>query len=128
MELSKTTKYIFLSHFIAVMIFGVWFFVSPESWSTLTGWPNEPSAGRILGGVLIAIGFSSLLAFRATTWEEVEIIVIMVLIYNIVGIVGMLWNYAYLTLPVAGYGIIGLYGLYLILYFYVYYDAKLKKA
>ena len=128
MEISKTTKYIFLLHFIIMMIFGVWYFVSPESWSTLTGWPDAPSTGRMFGAALIAMGLGALFAFRASTWEEVEIIVLMELIWNIVGLVGMIWNFAYLTLPVVGWALIGLLGLFFILYFYVYYDAKLKKA
>ena len=128
MELSKTTKYIFLLHFIVMIIFGAWYFVSPESWSTLTGWPDAPSTGRMLGAALISMGLGALFAFRASTWEEVEIIVLMELIWNIVGLVGMIWNFAYLTLPVVGWALIGLLGLFFILYFYVYYDAKLKKA
>ena len=128
MEISKTTKYIFLLHFITMIIFGAWYFVSPESWSTLTGWPDAPSTGRMFGAALIAMGLGALFAFRASTWEEVEIIVLMELIWNIVGLVGMIWNFAYLTLPVVGWALVGLLGLFFILYFYVYYDAKLKKA
>lgn len=128
MELSKSAKYVFLMHFIAVIIFGVWFFIAPETWSTLTGWPDEASAGRILGAALIGMAILGLLGYRASTWEEVEIIVYMLLIYNILGLVGMLWNYAYLTLPIAGWGIVGLYALFFFLFFYVYYEAKLKKA
>ena len=110
------------------MIFGVWFFIAPETWSTLTGWPDEASTGRILGAAIIAIGSAAFFGFRASKWEEIEIVVLMELVWNIVGLVGMLWNFAVFTLPIAGWLIVGLLGLYFVLYFYVYYEAKLKKA
>ena len=123
-ELSSLTKYIFLLTFIAQIIFGVWFFVSPESWVVMTGWPNEIAAGRVLGAIIMVFALGSLLAFRATSWEQVELFVIMQLLYNILGFVAMLWNYATMTLPVAGYGIMGLFALFLVFYLFVYYKAK----
>ena len=123
-ELSSITKYIFLLTFIIQIIFGVWFFVSPESWVTLTGWPNEVNSGRVLGAVIIALALGALLAYRATSWEQVELFVIMQLLYNLLGLVAMLWNYATVALPVAGWLIIGLLALFLVFYLFVYYKAK----
>jgi Ca2+/Na+ antiporter len=123
-ELSSITKYIFLLTFIIQIIFGVWFFVSPESWVTLTGWPNEVNSGRVLGAVIMALALGALLAYRATSWEQVELFVIMQLLYNLLGLVAMLWNYATVALPVAGWLIIGLLALYLVFYLFVYYKAK----
>ena len=81
MEITKLAKYVFLIHFITCMIFGAWYFISPESWSALTGWPTETAAGRILGAALIALGLAAFFAFRASTWEEIEIIVLVELIF-----------------------------------------------
>ena len=128
MEITKLAKYVFLIHFITCMIFGAWYFISPESWSALTGWPTETAAGRILGAALIALGLAAFFAFRASTWEEIEIIVLVELIWNALAMVGMIWNYVYLTLPIAGWLNTGLLALFFVLYFYVYYEAKLKKA
>jgi Ca2+/Na+ antiporter len=123
-ELSSITKYIFILTFIVQIIFGVWFFVSPESWVTLTGWPNEVNSGRVLGAVTIALALGAFLAYRATSWEQVELFVIMQLLYNLLGLVAMLWNYATVALPVAGWLIIGLLALYLVFYLFVYYKKK----
>ena len=123
-ELSSITKYIFLLTFIVQIIFGVWFFVSPESWVTMTGWPNEVNSGRVLGAVIMALALGALLAYRATSWEQVELFVIMQLLYNLLGLVAMLWNYAIAALPVAGWLIIGLLALYLVFYLFVYYKEK----
>jgi len=123
-ELSKLSKYIFLLAFIAQIIFGVWFFLAPESWSTLTGWPTETAAGRALGAGIIALAMGGLLAYRATSWDKVELYVIMQLFWNIFGLIAMLWAYFTMTLPMATWLIVGLLGLYLILFLYVYMQEK----
>jgi Ca2+/Na+ antiporter len=118
------TKYIFLLTFIVQIIFGVWFFVSPESWVTMTGWPNEVNSGRVLGAVIMALALGALLAYRATSWEQVELFVIMQILYNILGLVAMLWNYATVALPVAGWLIVVLLAIYLVFYLFVCYKEK----
>ena len=123
-ELSSLAKYIFLVSFLAQIIFGVLFFFSPESWIALTGWPNEPSTGRVLGAAILVLALGGLLAYRATSWEQVELFVIMQILWNILGLVAMLWNLAIMTLPVAVWLIIGLLALFLVLYLFVYYKAK----
>ena len=123
-ELSSIAKYIFLLTFIAQIFFGVWFFIAPESWVAMTGWPNELAAGRVLGAANMVLALGALLAFRATSWEQVELFVIMQILWDILGLIAMLWNYATMALPVAGYGIMGIFGLYLVFYLFVYYKAK----
>jgi hypothetical protein len=123
-ELSSLTKYIFLLTFIAQIIFGVWFFFSPESWISITGWPNEPGAGRVLGAAIMVLALGALLAFRTTSWEQVELFVIIQLLWNILGLVGMIWNYVTMTLPVAALLIMGIFAVFLVFYIYVYYQAK----
>jgi hypothetical protein len=90
-NISNIARYVFLLAFIVDLIFGVWYFISPESWTALTGWPTETASGRMLG---------------------------------VAGVIGMIWNYATMTLPVAGWFMTGLLALFLILFGYVYYQAK----
>ncbi|MHA2025543.1 MAG: hypothetical protein ACW98U_06540 [Candidatus Thorarchaeota archaeon] len=123
-EVSKFSKYIFLLAFITQIIFGVWFFVAPESWSALTGWPLELSAGRVLGAAIMVLALGGLLAYRATSWDKVELFVIMQVLWNLLGLIAILWAYATMTLPVATWLIVGLLGLFLILFIYVYYQEK----
>ncbi len=123
-EISKISKYIFLLAFIVQIIFGVWFFVAPETWSTLTGWPVETAAGRALGAAIIVLALGGLLAYRAASWDKVELFVIMQILWNILGLIAMLWAYFTMTLPVATWLIVGLLGLLLILFLYVYMQEK----
>jgi hypothetical protein len=69
--------------------------------------------------LMIAVG--SFLAYRKTTWDQVEIYVIMELIYNILGAIGMLWNVFTVSLPVIAWALIGLLGLFSVLFLYVYF-------
>lgn len=123
-ELASLTRYIFLMAFILQILFGVWFFISPESWSAITAWPSEDAAGRVLGAAIIVLALGSLLAYRATSWEQVELFVIMQILWNLLGLVAMLWAYATMTLPVIAWLNIGLLALFLVLFLYVYYSAK----
>ncbi len=120
-ELSKLSKYIFLFHFFVALVFGVIWFAAPEFWNTLTGWPSEIASGRIVGMATIMLAIGCLFGYRATSWEQVEILVIMELIFNILGAIGMVWNIiAIPTLPVVAWLLIGLMGLFAVLFLYVF--------
>ncbi|MHA1928043.1 MAG: hypothetical protein ACTSV2_05610 [Candidatus Thorarchaeota archaeon] len=128
MELPKMAKTVFLLHFIVCIVLGIWYFLAPELWSSVTGWPIETAAGRMLGAAIIAFGIASFLCFRATTWEQVEFLVLMEITWNLLACIGMIWNIAYIDLPIIAWMNTALVGIFFVLFFYLYYDAKLKKA
>ena len=103
------------------LIFGAWFFLAPETWNAVTGWPDEVASGRIVGVALLTMAIGSLLAYRAASWAELEIYLIMELVWNIVALIGMVWNYATMTLPIAALLMAGLLALFSVLYLYVYF-------
>ena len=123
-EISKISRYVFLLAFVAQIIFGVWYFIAPETWSTLTGWPLETGAGRVLGAAIVALALGGFLAYRAASWSQVELYVMMQLFWNIFGLIAMLWAYFTMTLPMATWLIVGLLGLFLVLFLYVYMQEK----
>ncbi len=123
-EISKLARYVLLLYFIATVIFGVWFFLSPESWNSLTGWPEEIAAGRMVGAAFTALAIGSFLAYRAKSWEQIQIFVMLIIIWALLAVVGMLWNIATQTLPVAAWLMSGLAAVFLILFLYIYYQAK----
>ncbi|MFX1370134.1 MAG: hypothetical protein ACFFAY_16205, partial [Promethearchaeota archaeon] len=75
-EIPSYAKYIFLLGFIVSLIFGAWYFISPESWCDFTDWPAEYSSLRIVGSLLLMLSFAAILAYRAQTWKEVELYVL----------------------------------------------------
>ncbi|MFW9805064.1 MAG: hypothetical protein ACFFAX_14335 [Promethearchaeota archaeon] len=119
-ELPSYARYIFLLGCIASLIFGAWYFLSPESWSDLTGWPLEISTTRVLGAILLSYVLGAFLAYRAESWKDVKIYVLMSIIWTLLGAIGILWNMAVMTLPIAGWLTTGLLVMFLILYLYVY--------
>ena len=72
--------------------------------------------------MVLALG--GLLAFRTSSWEKVELFVIMQILWNILGLVAMLWNYVTMTLPVAALLIMGIFAIFLVFHIYVYYQER----
>ena len=123
-EIPQIARYVFLLHFIVALVFGAFWFLLPEYWSTLTGWPVEYASGRIVGMATLMMGIGSFFAYRKTTWEQVEIYVIMELVFNILGVIGMIWNMLTMALPIVGWALTGLLGLFAVLFLYVFFTAK----
>lgn len=92
MDIPNILRYTFVLHFIICMVFGFWFFLSPEFYVDLTGWPFlDPAAGRVLGSVILGFGVAALFGYRAATWEEVRIIVLGDITWGILGTISMVW-------------------------------------
>ena len=126
MEIKTTTKYTFLINFLISIFFGFSIFVIPEMYFDLTGWPQELYLARVAGAFFIAVAIGSLLAFRESDWERVEIFVYMNLVLNALGAVGSVWCMLIMTLPVMGWVYTGIWVFLLLLYFYAYYVQKMK--
>ncbi len=123
-ELPSFAKYIFLLGFIVSLIMGGWSFLSPESWCAITEWPVEIASVRTIGALLLTLSAAAILAFRAKTWKEVELYVLTIIIFSILGAIAMVWNIAVSGLPLIGWLNTGLLVLFFVLYTYVYYRCK----
>ena len=123
-DIPKSAKYVFLLHFIIALIFGAIWFLMPEYWNTLTGWPNEVASGRIVGMATLMVAIGSIMAYQKATWEQVEIYVIMELVFNILGAIGMLWNMLTISLPIIGWILVGLLVVFSVLFLYVFSTAR----
>ena len=70
----------------------------------------------------MAVG--SFLCYRATSWAQVELYVTMQIVWNLLGTISLFWSFATMTLPSIGWLNTGILALFLILFAYVYYQAK----
>ncbi|UCE11253.1 MAG: hypothetical protein JSW61_04770 [Candidatus Thorarchaeota archaeon] len=52
--------------------------------------------------MLLMLSVAALLTCRAESWKEVELYDPMVIVWTLLGVIGMLLNNATMTLPVAG--------------------------
>ena len=126
MEIPNILKYTFLIHFIASIVFGFVFFLIPEIYSDAVGWPfNEPAAARGLGSAFIGFAITSLFGYRATSWEEVKIVVIGEIVFTLFGLLTMVWMMViHTTIPaLVGWLYALLFALFFVLFLYSYYAA-----
>ncbi len=123
-EISIVSKYVFLLHFIVALIFGVFWFLLPEYWSSLMTWPVEYASGRIVGMATLMMAVGSFMAYQKTTWNQIEIYVVMELVFNILGTIGMIWNVFTIPLPVVAWLLIGFTSIFSVLFLYVFFTAR----
>jgi hypothetical protein len=123
-EIPSFAKYVFLLGFITSIIFGVWAFISPESFSAITQWPDEPAATRLVGSFLITLAIAALLAYRATSWKDVELYVLIIILWMILGTISLVWSTLVVPLPIIGWALAGLLMLFFVLYLYVYMQGR----
>ncbi len=99
-EIPKIVKYAFLISLISHIAYGAFFFLAPEVWNDLTGWPSELASGRIVGAAIVAIGLGGLFAFQAKTWNEVKVFVLFMIFWCILGPIAAMWAFFTMTLPI----------------------------
>ncbi len=117
---STVLKYTWILHFIVTIIFGAAYFFIPEIFLEAIQWPVEVSISRSFGSLFIALGITSLLAFREESFERVEILVLAEILLTLLGLIAVIWNMLTMTLPVIGWAFAGLYALFFILFLYSY--------
>jgi hypothetical protein len=78
----------------------------------------------MVGAACIALAIGSFLAYRAKSWEQIQVFVLLIIIWAIMSVVGMLWNIMTRTLPIVAWFMAGLAGLFLLLFCYVYYSGR----
>ncbi len=125
-EIPSILKYIFLLHFLVAWFFGIWLFALPDSFNTFVGHtvPADP-INIAYGALLIGIGLTSILAFRAGDWKSVKILVEMEFVYTPVAIIGGI-----ITLLAGSYPAWFLYfymiimAMFFILFFIPYYQLR----
>ena len=126
MEISKFLKYAFLIDGLIALLYGLWMLLLPEQHMTMFGFPLEEFADRFIGGMMLAFAVGNLLAFRASSWENVEFVIYMNMAFFIICEVVMLYAIAVALIPITGFVQIGLMSFLLILFLYAYYEAKMK--
>ncbi len=73
--MSRGLKYTFFAHMLAALAFGLLFLISPDLYARIANYsPIDPIITRSLGVAVLGLAFSSWLAFRAATADEIRII------------------------------------------------------
>ena len=104
MKLSQGLKTTFLIHFIVALLFGLGFLFIPVVVGNLYGLNvQEPDIYRLLGAAMLGFAVSSWLAYQATDWESVRIVVVMELAWTILGTLVMLYALLMAGFPALGW-------------------------
>lgn len=126
MEISKFAKMALLIDGLIALVYGLIMLLLPEQHATFFAFPYEEFADRFIGSLFLGFAVGNLLAYRASSWENVEYVIYMNMIFLILGNVVMLYSIAVALLPIAGFVQIGLMSFLLVLFLYAYYEAKMK--
>jgi len=123
LDISNILKYTFLLHFIVAILFGFLFFLSPEFYVDMTGWPFlDPAAGRVMGAGFLGFAITSLFGYMAKTWEEVRIVVLGEIVFTLFGMLASLWMIiVHATIPALwGWFNVLLMAVFFVLFLYSY--------
>lgn len=126
MEISKFLKFALLIDGLIALGYGLILLLFPEQHQAFFGYPFEEFADRFIGGMMLAFGVGNLLAYRASSWENVEFVIYMNMTFFVLCDVVMLFSIAVGLIPIMGFVQIGLMSFLLILFLYAYYEAKMK--
>lgn len=92
-EILKGIKITLLAQAIVIVIHGIWFFLSPETYVVVFQWPYlDPIAGRYIGAFLISLTIADLLAYRETKLERIELFIIFQIIFMLLGLISLIWG------------------------------------
>jgi hypothetical protein len=89
--MSKLLKATFLIQAILDIVVGALLLIIPGRFLGWLGWaPVEPLLDRLLGAALLAMAWTSIYGFRATSRAQVSILIQMEIIFTTLGAVGIL--------------------------------------
>lgn len=64
----------FIVHAVVALGFALTWLPAPSRWATIVNWdPFDPAITLLFGAIVLALAFSSWLAYRSVTWEAVRI-------------------------------------------------------
>ena len=90
--MSKGLRYTFLAHFVVALIFGLVLFLVPKTYESLTNWdPIDPAFAHTMGAALLSLAVSSYMGFRASTWDQVRIVVAQEAVFTLLGAIAGLY-------------------------------------
>ena len=110
--MSQSTRYTFLIHAIIAALFGIPMLIIPGEFLPLFGWTDDvidPLVSRVLGAAIIAMAWSSYRGWRATDWEQVNIVIEAEAMFAVLAAIGMLRHLIGYSWPTGVWLIFGLF-------------------
>jgi len=94
LDVEKELKIYWYCGIIVMLIFGLWYFISPESILTVFNWPFwDPAISRAVGGIYLAWLIVVILLYKdLDNWDKIESWVLFGNLIQIFGIIGAIIN------------------------------------
>jgi len=102
LDIEKELKIYLIIGFIVLVFYGLWLFISPESWMAVNNWPLfGPVFARYLGASYIgwAIIILKIIIKQLDEWEKVENWIIFGTVVNILNSIAAIISIIVYTLP-----------------------------
>jgi peptidoglycan/LPS O-acetylase OafA/YrhL len=94
MEISKFLKMSFLIDGLVALVYGLVLLLIPDIHNSFFGFPYEEFAYRYIGTLFLGFAIGNLLAYRASSWENVEFVVWMNIVFLVLGVIVILYAIA----------------------------------
>ena len=109
LDVDKELKIFWLCGIIVLIIFGLWYFISPESVNVVFNWPFwDPTASRALGGIYIAWAIIGIMLYKELdNWDKIESWILFVIIVQVFGLIGGIIGIVAYNIPI-GSALLGL--------------------
>ncbi|MFX1296963.1 MAG: hypothetical protein ACFFD2_19175 [Promethearchaeota archaeon] len=118
-KIPKGLKITFLVHFVVSCVLGLLYLVIPVFYLEFIGWGAlEIPIYRVVGASMIAFGVSSLLAWKAETWEKVEIVVELEIVWTVLADIALIWGMLVWPYPLIGWLYVGIMIAFTVLFIY----------
>jgi len=109
LDVDKELKIYFIIGVIVLLIYGLWLFISPESYWALTGAPYfSPTTARIIGAIYIAWAIIVIMLYKEIdNWEKIESWMLFAVLSNLLTLIASIISLVVYNIPL-GSGIIGM--------------------
>jgi len=89
LDVEKELKIFWIAGIIVLIIFGLWYFISPESVGVAFNWPFwDPYSTRGVGGIYLAWGIIAIMLYKdLDNWDKIESWLLFAIIVQVLGII-----------------------------------------
>ena len=102
LDVEKELKIFWLGGMIVLLIFGLWYFISPESVDAAFNWPFwDPVTTRVVGGIYLAWLIVIILLYKdLDNWEKIESWVLFGILMQIFGLINTIIGFVAYNTPI----------------------------
>lgn len=111
-------KAAFVVHFVVALVFGLGYLIVPAMVGNIFGYDATDPAWRIVGAAMIGFGMSSWWGYRATSWEEVRIIVEAEVVWTLLAAIAAAWAVMTNALPPIGWLMVAIFLIFAVAFGY----------